>query len=40
MPGWPGPARAGQLGAGHAQLVVMLFDGDWTTEDALPAVPA
>ncbi|MFE9069061.1 Helicase associated domain protein [Streptomyces violaceusniger] len=29
--------RAGQLPEGHARLVAVLFDGDWTAEDAVPA---
>ncbi|WP_234335082.1 helicase associated domain-containing protein [Streptomyces sp. NRRL S-118] len=32
--------RTGQLPADHASLVAALFDGDWTTEAAVPAVPA
>ncbi|MFC9606270.1 Helicase associated domain protein [Streptomyces niveus] len=31
--------RAGQLPDNHALLVATLFDGDWTTEEAVPAVP-
>jgi hypothetical protein len=30
--------RVGQLPEAHACLVAALFDGDWTTEDAIPAV--
>ncbi|MER6330533.1 Helicase associated domain protein [Streptomyces sp. NPDC001034] len=30
--------RAGQLPGDHARLVAVLFDGDWTTEAAIPAV--
>ncbi|MDX5570705.1 hypothetical protein PYK79_55720, partial [Streptomyces sp. ID05-04B] len=30
--------RAGQLPEAHARLVAALFDGDWTAEDATPAV--
>ncbi|MDT0460691.1 helicase associated domain-containing protein [Streptomyces sp. DSM 41527] len=30
--------RAGQLPDEHVRLVAALFDGDWTTEDAVPAV--
>ncbi|MEU5193714.1 helicase associated domain-containing protein [Streptomyces scabiei] len=30
--------RTGQLPEAHAQLIATLFDGDWTTEAALPAV--
>ncbi|MEV6133846.1 Helicase associated domain protein [Streptomyces violaceusniger] len=30
--------RAGQLPEIHARLVAALFDGDWTSEDATPAV--
>ncbi|MEV4872251.1 DEAD/DEAH box helicase [Streptomyces syringium] len=30
--------RAGQLPEVHVRLVAALFDGDWTTEDAVPAV--
>lgn len=30
--------RAGQLPDEHVRLVAALFDGDWTTEDAAPAV--
>ncbi|WP_234381737.1 helicase associated domain-containing protein [Streptomyces sp. NRRL S-1521] len=29
--------RAGQLPGEHARLVAVLFDGDWTAEDAVPA---
>lgn len=32
--------RAGRLPEAHARLVAALFDGDWTTEEAVPAVPA
>ncbi|MDX2628973.1 restriction endonuclease subunit R, partial [Streptomyces scabiei] len=32
--------RTGQLPETHACLVAALFDGDWTTEDAVPAVLA
>jgi hypothetical protein len=32
--------RAGQLPDDHARLVAALCDGDWTTEDAVPAVLA
>jgi Predicted helicase len=32
--------RTGQLPDDHARLVAALFDGDWTTEDAVPAVLA
>jgi hypothetical protein len=32
--------RVGQLPDDHAHLVAVLFDGDWTTEDAVPAVLA
>ncbi|MFE9629312.1 DUF6283 family protein [Streptomyces sp. NPDC006527] len=32
--------RAGQLPEAHAQLLAVLFDGDWTTEDATPAALA
>lgn len=30
--------RARQLPEEHARLVAALFDGDWTTENAVPAV--
>ncbi|MER6145215.1 Helicase associated domain protein [Streptomyces sparsogenes] len=30
--------RAGQLPGDHARLIAVLFDGDWTTEAAVPAV--
>ncbi|GCB53520.1 DEAD/DEAH box helicase [Streptomyces sp. NL15-2K] len=30
--------RTGQLPGAHARLVAALFDGDWTAEDAVPAV--
>ncbi|CAM5639925.1 putative helicase [Streptomyces afghaniensis 772] len=30
--------RTGQLPETHVRLVAALFDGDWTTEDAIPAV--
>ncbi|MFK0264229.1 Helicase associated domain protein [Streptomyces angustmyceticus] len=30
--------RAGQLPEAHARLVAALFDGDWTAEEAVPAV--
>ncbi|MFG3016155.1 Helicase associated domain protein [Streptomyces cinerochromogenes] len=30
--------RSGQLPDDHARLVAALFDGDWTAEDAVPAV--
>jgi hypothetical protein len=30
--------RARQLPEEHARLVAALFDGDWTAEDAVPAV--
>ncbi|MFE7902366.1 Helicase associated domain protein [Streptomyces sp. NPDC057424] len=30
--------RTGQLPETHVRLVAALFDGDWTTEDAVPAV--
>ncbi|MDX2557249.1 DEAD/DEAH box helicase [Streptomyces stelliscabiei] len=32
--------RAGQLPEAHAHLVATLFDGDWTTEGAVPAAVA
>ncbi|MDX2858365.1 helicase associated domain-containing protein, partial [Streptomyces scabiei] len=32
--------RSGQLPEEHVRLVAALFDGDWTTEDAAPAVLA
>ncbi|MER5842734.1 Helicase associated domain protein [Streptomyces prasinus] len=32
--------RTGQLPGAHAHLIATLFDGDWTTEAALPAVLA
>ncbi|MER6469623.1 helicase associated domain-containing protein [Streptomyces collinus] len=32
--------RARQLPEDHVRLVAALFEGDWTTEDALPAVLA
>ncbi|MFJ4526537.1 hypothetical protein ACIP4Y_37480 [Streptomyces sp. NPDC088810] len=39
---WLAKARhrhgCGQLPEGDARLVAALFDGDWTAEDAVPAV--
>ncbi|MFD9132839.1 hypothetical protein ACFVZA_10450 [Streptomyces bottropensis] len=32
--------RAGQLPETHVRLIAALFDGDWTAEDAVPAVQA
>ncbi|WP_432185687.1 Helicase associated domain protein [Streptomyces tendae] len=32
--------RSGQLPDDHARLIAALFDGDWTTEDAVPAAQA
>ncbi|MFD7957273.1 Helicase associated domain protein [Streptomyces ardesiacus] len=32
--------RSGQLPDDHARLIAALFDGDWTTEDAVPAALA
>ncbi|MFE6475704.1 DEAD/DEAH box helicase [Streptomyces rochei] len=32
--------RSGQLPDNHARLIAALFDGDWTTEDAVPAAQA
>nr|WP_257101415.1 DEAD/DEAH box helicase [Streptomyces sp. alain-838] len=32
--------RSGQLPDNHARLIAALFDGDWTTEDAVPAALA
>ncbi|MFK4107115.1 Helicase associated domain protein [Streptomyces sp. NPDC002176] len=32
--------RSGQLPGDHARLIAALFDGDWSTEDAVPAVLA
>ncbi|WP_031049263.1 DEAD/DEAH box helicase [Streptomyces sp. NRRL F-5650] len=32
--------RCGQLPDNHARLIAALFDGDWTTEDAVPAALA